>query len=328
MSRTIFDHKIWLRGPRPDSTSEGVKVRRNSGTATDFRPQLNLIEGSGITLTVTDDAVTPEVDVTIASTVTTGVAVRANSGTPTTARPQLNFIEGAGISVSVADDAGTPEADVTIAAPDALLLSRRFVFVDKSGVASANFDQFGLGTITLNGTASAVQDTTGNYVRYTNSTVGGAAGWLLAAGLTRPRYIPSGYFIVRLQFDEPPLRTWVGLSNASLQTVDNPGASVLSVAAFKYRAVDSANWRAYTADGVSAQTITDTGVTAANNTRVKLAVVLTTTNAKFYIDDVLVATHTTTLPGIDTTLAGYAASTRNAGSVLFDIARMHYVMDI
>lgn len=42
-----------------------INVRKNSGGSVFQRPQLNLIEGSGVTLTVADDG--SEVDVTIAS---------------------------------------------------------------------------------------------------------------------------------------------------------------------------------------------------------------------------------------------------------------------
>jgi hypothetical protein len=328
MPRSIFDHKIWLRSPRPDSASTGVTVRANSGSATGFEPQLNFIEGTGIDITVTDDPGTPEVDVTIASTVTTGVAVRENSGTATTARPQLNFIEGSGVELTVADDSGTPEVDITVAVPDALLLTKHLALVDHAGVASgtAAYSQFGVGTITEDGTASNLQDSTGHYKQYSQSTVAGAAGITGVAGTTRRRYSPRGSFVVKQQISEPPLRTWVGFASATLQAVDTPAGSTLHAAAFKYRSVDSANWRAYTSDG-STDTITDTGVVVTDVTRIKFGIVMDSSQVLFYIDGVLVATHTTNLPGIDTTLVSYAASTRNAGTVLFAVTRIHVISE-
>ena len=59
-----------------------VTVRKNSGADVGTRPRINLIEGSNVTLTVTDDGAGNEVDVTIASTGGSG-------GTPSMARTFL-----------------------------------------------------------------------------------------------------------------------------------------------------------------------------------------------------------------------------------------------
>lgn len=45
----------------------GIQVRKNTGTTTYERTRLNFIEGSNVTLTVTDDAASDEVDITIAA---------------------------------------------------------------------------------------------------------------------------------------------------------------------------------------------------------------------------------------------------------------------
>lgn len=53
---------------RPGTGTVGVlAVRKNSGAVVGTRSQINLIEGSNVTLTVSDDSGTGEVDVTIAS---------------------------------------------------------------------------------------------------------------------------------------------------------------------------------------------------------------------------------------------------------------------
>lgn len=46
-------------------SSSGVQVRKNSAGSTFTRPRINLIEGTGVTLTVADDSTDNEVDVTI-----------------------------------------------------------------------------------------------------------------------------------------------------------------------------------------------------------------------------------------------------------------------
>lgn len=62
-----------------------VKARKNSTGSVFSRPRINLIEGSNVTLTVTDDAVDNEIDITIAgsgggSGITQGAAQAIKSG--------------------------------------------------------------------------------------------------------------------------------------------------------------------------------------------------------------------------------------------------------
>lgn len=56
-----------------------VKVRKNSAGSVFQRTQLNLIEGSNVTLTVADDAVDGEVDITIAAAAGGGTESAANT---------------------------------------------------------------------------------------------------------------------------------------------------------------------------------------------------------------------------------------------------------
>jgi hypothetical protein len=89
-----------------------LTVRKNSGADVGTRPRLNLIEGTNIGLTVADDAVDDEVDVTMTGRVT----VRKNTGANVGSRPRLNLIEGSNITLTVADDTPDDEIDVTVAA--------------------------------------------------------------------------------------------------------------------------------------------------------------------------------------------------------------------
>jgi hypothetical protein len=56
--------EIWRRW---QSLGVSVSLRKNSGAVVGTRPQINLIEGLNITLTMTDDGASDEVDVTIAA---------------------------------------------------------------------------------------------------------------------------------------------------------------------------------------------------------------------------------------------------------------------
>jgi hypothetical protein len=47
---------------------QSIAVRKNSGGAESVRPRLNLIEGANITITLVDDGVNDEMDITIAAT--------------------------------------------------------------------------------------------------------------------------------------------------------------------------------------------------------------------------------------------------------------------
>ena len=97
-----------------------VRVSKNSGAIVGTRRKINLIEGANVTLTVADDNVGDEVDVTIAAAAAGGtIVVRKNSGADVGTRPRLNFIEGANITLTIADDAGNSEIDITIAGPAA-----------------------------------------------------------------------------------------------------------------------------------------------------------------------------------------------------------------
>lgn len=62
MGSPNFDHTIYL-GERRDR----IRVRDTGGPSTTPRSRLNFIEGTGVTITVTDDAANDEVDITIST---------------------------------------------------------------------------------------------------------------------------------------------------------------------------------------------------------------------------------------------------------------------
>lgn len=124
------------------------------------------------------------------------------------------------------------------------------------------------------------------------------------------------------------VRHWCGFSSAALDQVATP--TTQHVAAFRYdTGVDgTAFWRAVTCDGASNVTTTTTSVAAANDTTKPggwlLRIEMDASNVYFYIDDALVATHSTNLPGSTTALGVKMAVTtlttaakRNAWSWLY-----------
>ncbi len=91
------------------AVSADLSVRKNGGSNVGPRPRLNLLEGAGISLTVTDDSVDNEIDVTIAAAQQT-VATCPSSGstwTPdgTITKPQLISPTG---TFTIDTPSGTP----------------------------------------------------------------------------------------------------------------------------------------------------------------------------------------------------------------------------
>lgn len=68
----------WLLAGQTANINARVGVRLNSTGVTDLRRRINLIEGSGITITIADDAVDEEVDVTFTSTIAAAVAAKGD----------------------------------------------------------------------------------------------------------------------------------------------------------------------------------------------------------------------------------------------------------
>jgi hypothetical protein len=98
--------------PCPDSITI-----RESGVDQGSRPNLNFIQGAGISLVITDDGGNDEVDITIAATGGggSGLTIQRND-VPVGTRPILNFIVGNNMRVTALDDPAGTEVDLTLAA--------------------------------------------------------------------------------------------------------------------------------------------------------------------------------------------------------------------
>jgi hypothetical protein len=109
---------------------------------------------------------------------------------------------------------------------------------------------------------------------------------------------------------------WVGLASSIAPT---SGFNTIL-----FRSTDGGNWFAVTGNGT--ETATDTGVAAAANTYHNLKFVVSSdgTEVNFYIDGVLVATHTTNIP---TTAMTHIISVNRSSATGTDVAiRVDYVM--
>lgn len=144
----------------------------------------------------------------------------------------------------------------------------------------------------------------------TTATTAGVAGLETAAfNYARRSYDNAIAFPFRTSFSIAVCRLWVGFRSATLDTLSSPQS--LHVASFRYATdVDgTAFWRCYTSNGVG-ETITTTTAAIATGTNYRLAIELRKTpqdQVLFWIDGVLVAVHTSTLPG-NTTSLGFGAT--------------------
>lgn len=168
---------------------------------------------------------------------------------------------------------------------------------------------FGMLALTANGTASALVDATGAYINYLSSTAASSlAGWTnTSTDIVEPQILPELIVVLKTgaaASDIANLRIWVGIqSGAGALGTDTPGASGVSTLLFRYSTpAGDTTWQATSADGAS-DTVADTGVVVAVDTRYVMRIkVVSTTSVEYYIDDVLVATLTTTLPAATTGL--------------------------
>lgn len=168
----------------------------------------------------------------------------------------------------------------------------------------------GAATVTAEGTAAPTLTATvtssdlssGPYLLHTSGAVSGnASGVVSAFTVCRRDWEPD--FIAKIfpSGTTTNFRYWIGLFASSPDASSTPA---IESAAFRYATdADTTNWKVRSSDGTGSS-VTDTGVAFALSPII-LRIRLTSTSALYYINNVLVATHTTNLPGASTGL-GYA----------------------
>jgi hypothetical protein len=169
---------------------------------------------------------------------------------------------------------------------------------------------------TANVTPSADDQAEGPLIKYLMAAVSSVdAGVISPFGVLQPRWSP--YFYARLRTDPSSLtsmRLAVGLVSADVAANAGPAStgsySTAAGAWFRYdTSTDgTALWRTVTGSGTTA-TVTTTATAIAADTSYELVIQAGTSAVSFWIGGVLVATHTTNLPGASTALA-YTARLR------------------
>lgn len=171
---------------------------------------------------------------------------------------------------------------------------------------------YGMSTGTSAGTASSADDTSGAYLQLSQTTTSSHSGrsdmqigYLPDWGLTWVAKVKMFSVITSQRF-------WTGMFSSVLATAtDNDLPASTSMAAFRHSTnASDTNFQAVSSDGSGNYEVTDTGVAAAANDDHIFRIHFGTTIARFYIDNVLVATHTTRVPASGANM-GWLTSVKN-----------------
>lgn len=162
-------------------------------------------------------------------------------------------------------------------------------------------NQIGFSTApTQNGTTGIVNATQAQFITYTTAAVLNSDGGWISTAFTQTRwdYRPVYSAAIRTQPSILAARFWMGLFDSSPMASSDPAIHGMG---FRYdTGVDgTAFWRCWSNDGAGAGTVTVTTVPFTPSTIYRLAIAVNPNglSVDFYINDVVVATHSTDLPG-------------------------------
>lgn len=166
---------------------------------------------------------------------------------------------------------------------------------------------------TTQGSASAADDNDGNWAQFSQGTLNLMAGKNMSTQVYRPDWHLTYGTWLKTGSDVTSVRYVLGMANSAgnVNASDTPNANG---AWFRFStSAGDTNWQCVTGDG-SDRTITDSGVPVTADTTYRLRVHFGTVKAKFYINEVLVATHTTNMPTSGTGLGWWAVLVNLAGA--------------
>lgn len=176
--------------------------------------------------------------------------------------------------------------------------------------STTTFDTIFVASYTASGSSTAeLEDGGGHYRAIACSATVGGLGRLTSATYDeiQTRWRPRGWFTIRTTDTSTELndvRIWCGFASADPSGSSTPA---ITLAAFRYATdVDgTAFWRCVTDNGTGSPAVTVTTTAVAVSTRYRMLIdARDSTSIKFYINDTLVATHTTTLPVNTTDMGG------------------------
>lgn len=144
----------------PDTTVQRTRFDLN-GTLIATRPEINFIAGSGVSFTLTDNAGSNRVDLTINATSSFTALKVDKNGALVSTRQEVNFIESPSVSITVADNIANSRADITPAViPDSTVQRIR---VDQDGTVKGARPELNF-TSTNSASVSVTDDPANNRV--------------------------------------------------------------------------------------------------------------------------------------------------------------------
>lgn len=178
---------------------------------------------------------------------------------------------------------------------------------------------FVAGPTVTSSTAAATGDTaTRPYLTVDTAATTNSVAKVVSAALNYVRrcFIPILNWPFRTGPSVATVSFWIGFTSASLDAVATP--TTQHVAAFRYdTSVDgTAFWRCITCNGASGVTTTTTSVAVSTATEYNFRIEMDSSNVFFYIDNVLVGTHTTNLPGNTTNVGLVQSATTLANAAI------------
>lgn len=153
---------------------------------------------------------------------------------------------------------------------------------------------------TATGTATVLNAPPAQFINYASAAVAASeAGWVSSAfSQTMYQFRPRYKSIMRTGGVITNVRYWMGLFSATPATADDPAINGMG---FRYSTVadGTAFWRCWSNDGAGGGTVTVTTVPFTVSTNYVLSIEVSPDGLSifFYINDLLVATHVTDLPG-------------------------------
>jgi hypothetical protein len=176
---------------------------------------------------------------------------------------------------------------------------RQMQFLANLGAATVTTVGFAAAP-TLTATVSSVDNTLGPWTKHTTTTTLNDFTGMNGGGVLKD-WDPEFVATIQLPTTITSYRLWVGLFSGSIHTSSDP---VIDGAGFRYATdVDgTAFWRCWSNDGTSGGTATTTtaSVIAGTHYRLRIHVQDNTFSSndqiRFWVNDVLVATHTTNMP--------------------------------
>lgn len=214
---------------------------------------------------------------------------------------------------------------------------RTMQYLKNAGAATITNSGFASAPTTA-GTLSSQDTVTGAWLRHTTAASAGSAGGFVSSsyGIVRPGWLPEMTAYVQWGdgFNAGDGQIWVGFMSASVDTSINgrdqesSTAPAIAMAGFYYGTATTVSdykgqWVPYTSNGAAGvNNSTRTG--ALGSTAEKLKIVFSSsTEVLFYINEVLVATHTATLPAENQALGfGIRITAGDAAAVYLEWSRV------